>query len=61
VDVMPYTKEFNKLLQSYKRKHTDQARVNSLAFEEAFRKGIRTFTHKEPLFKRQNHTQLGKI
>lgn len=49
---MPYTDEFEKILGHYKRQYTDQSKALTFAFEEAFKKGIRTFRDREPLFKK---------
>lgn len=51
---MPYTEDFKKIVGHYNRQYSDKAKVLTFAFEEAFKKGIRTFTDREPLFKKNN-------
>lgn len=51
---MPYTDEFERLLGHYKRQYTDHSKAFTFAFEEAFKKGIKTFRDREPIFKKTN-------
>lgn len=52
---MPYTDEFIKILNHYKRMYIDRARAETFAFEEAFKKGVKTFRPKQSLYKKQKN------
>ncbi len=58
---MPYTDDFQKILNRYMNQYNDKSRAYTFAFDEAFKKGIKTFRDRESLFKRQNNVRLGDL
>ncbi len=45
---MPYTEEFLKVKRHFSNLYSDKARAETFAFEEANKKGIKTFRDRKP-------------